>query len=171
MLENLKKWSGSILLFPIGIWLIYNNGNFIPFVDHFTLLIHEGGHGIFHIFGSFIYILGGSLMQLIIAGLIVFYFYSNRKIPGVQISLLFLSENLLNISKYAADAQSRKLPLLGGNKVYHDWHFILGRMGILEYDYLVGYFFVSLAVIFIISAMLAPLLPSEKDLKNIDLDL
>ena len=170
-MEILKKWLGSIILLPIAIWLISNNGNFIPLLDHFTLLIHEGGHGIFKIFGSFIYTLGGSLMQIIIACLFIFFFYSNKKKFGTQLSLIFLAENLFNISKYAADAQARKLPLLGGNKVYHDWHFLLGRMGILEYDYLVGYFFVALAIISIILAMLIPLLPKKVKPINLNLEL
>ena len=110
-------------------------------------------------------------MQIFIACLFIFYFYSNKKKFGTQLSLIFLAENLFNISKYTADAQARKLPLLGGNKVYHDWHFLLGRMGILEYDYLVGYFFVALAIISIILAMLIPLLPKKVKPINLNLEL
>lgn len=168
-MENIKKWLGSIIILPIAIWLINNNGNFIPLIDHFTLLIHEGGHGIFKIFGSFIYTLGGSLMQILIAGLFIFYFYINKKMLGVQFSLIFLSENLFNISKYVADAQARKLPLLGGNKVYHDWHFLLSKMNILQYDQIVGYCFITLAIISLIAALLVPLLPDEE--KHINLNL
>lgn len=170
-MRNIKKWLGSIFILPIAIWLINNNGNFIPLIDHFTLLIHEGGHGIFRIFGSFIYTLGGSLMQILIAGLFIFYFYINKKMFGVQISLIFLSENLFNISKYAADAQARKLPLLGGNKVYHDWHFLLSKMNILQYDQIVGYCFTTFAIIFLIAAILIPLLPDEEKHINLNLDL
>ena len=84
----------------------------LPLLDHFTLLIHEGGHGIFRIFGSFIYTLGGSLMQILIALLFIFYFYSNKKKIGVQISFVYLGENLLNISKYASDAQAQKSTII-----------------------------------------------------------
>lgn len=170
-MENIKKWLGSIIILPIAIWLINNNGNFIPLIDHFTLLIHEGGHGIFKIFGSFIYTLGGSLMQILMAGLFIFYFYINKKMLGVQFSLIFLSENLFNISKYAADAQARKLPLLGGNKVYHDWHFLLSKMNILQYDQIVGYCFITLAIIILIAALLVPLLPDEEKHINLNLDI
>ncbi|MBI1933361.1 MAG: hypothetical protein HYS24_12575 [Ignavibacteriales bacterium] len=170
-MENIKKWLGSIIILPIAIWLINNNGNFIPLIDHFTLLIHEGGHGIFKIFGSFIYTLGGSLMQILMAGLFIFYFYINKKMLGVQFSLIFLSENLFNISKYAADAQARKLPLLGGNKVYHDWHFLLSKMNILQYDQIVGYCFITLAIISLIAALLVPLLPDEEKHINLNLDI
>ncbi|MCB0751406.1 MAG: hypothetical protein KDC52_08030 [Ignavibacteriae bacterium] len=170
-MEILKKWLGSIILLPIAIWLISNNGNFIPLVDHFTLLIHEGGHGIFKIFGSFIYTLGGSLMQILIALLFMFYFYSNKKNFGLQISLVYLGENLFNISKYASDAQAQNLPLLGGNKVYHDWNFLLKKMNILEYDYAVGYFFVGLAIISFIIAFLIPIIIKETEEINLELNL
>lgn len=170
-MEKIKPWIGSILLFPIMVWLLFNNGNFIPLLDHFTLLIHEGGHGIFGIFGSFIYTLGGSLMQILIGLLFIYYFYSNNKKIGIQISLVYLGENLLNISKYAADAQAQKLPLLGGNKVYHDWTFLLNKMNILEYDQTVGYFFVGLAIFSFIIAMLIPLLPKETEQINLELNL
>ena len=153
------------------IWLLVNNGNFIPLLDHFTLLIHEGGHGIFKIFGSFIYTLGGSIMQILIGLLFVYYFYSNNKKKGVQISLVFLGENLLNISKYAADAQAQKLPLLGGNKVYHDWTFLLNKMNILEYDQTVGYFFVGLSIITFFICLIIPLILTENKKVIIDLDL
>ncbi len=170
-MNKLKPWLGSILLFPIMVWLIFNNGNFIPLLDHFTLLIHEGGHGIFKIFGSFIYTLGGSLMQILIGLLFIYYFYSNNKKIGVQISLVYLGENLLNISKYASDAQAQKLTLLGGNNVYHDWTFLLNKMNILEYDQTVGYFFVGLAIISFILAILIPLLPKESEQINLELNL
>lgn len=153
------------------VWLIVNNGNFIPIVDHFTLLIHEGGHGIFRIFGSFIYTLGGSLMQILIGLLFIYYFYSNKKKFGVQISFVYLGENLLNISKYAADAQAQRLPLLGGNKVYHDWNFLLRKMNILEYDSLVGNLFVALAIILFIITILNPLILRENEQINLDLKL
>jgi hypothetical protein len=130
-LKRINNWLGSIFLFPIIVWIIYNNGNFIPLLDHFTLLIHEGGHGIFRIFGSFIYTLGGSLMQILISFLFIFYFYSNKKNFGLQISLVFLGENLLNISKYASDDQAQRLPLLGKKKVFHDWNFLLTKLNIL----------------------------------------
>lgn len=170
-MNKLKNWIGSIVILPVIIWLIINNGNFIPIIDHFTLLIHEGGHGIFRIFGSFIYTLGGSLMQILMACLFIFYFYSNRKNFGVQVSLVFLGENLYNISKYASDARAQNLPLLGGNKVYHDWNWLLTRMGILEYDQTVGLIFIIFAILSFIAALLIPFIMREGEVKNLELNL
>ena len=166
--DKFKPWLGSIIILPIIVGLIYNNGEFIPLLDHFTLLIHEGGHGIF---GSFIYTLVGYLIHILIDLIFIFYFYTNNKNIGVQFSLVFLGENLLNISKYASDAQAQRLPLLGGNKVYHDWNFILRKMNILEYDYAVGYFFVVLAIISFIVAFITPLFLRDYEHININLQL
>ena len=50
----------------------------------------------------------------------------------MQVSLLWFGQNFINISVYAADAQAKRLPLLGGNKVYHDWDYLLREIGILQ---------------------------------------
>ena len=165
----MKPWFGSIVLIPIIIFLIVNNGKFIFLLDHFNLLIHEGGHGIFKFFGKFIYTLGGSLMQILIPSLFVYYFYSNQKITGTQLSFVFLGENLLNISKYVADARTQLLPLLGGNKVYHDWHYLLNVLGLLDFDKIVGYIFVVFAIITFLAAILTPLF--MKKYNNIEINL
>lgn len=109
-------------------------------------------------FGKFIYTLGGTLMQIIIPSLIAYTFFRNNYRTGVQVGSLWLGQNFINISVYAADAQARKLPLLGGNKVYHDWHYLLGELGILEYDFAVGYTFYAIAILIFILAVLLPLI-------------
>ena len=76
---------------------------------------------------------------------------------GIQIGLLWLGQNLINISVYAADAQAQKLPLLGGNSVYHDWHYMLGEIGLLEYSAEVGYFFLGLAILAFLLMLIMPL--------------
>ena len=154
--EFLKKWIASILILPIIIYLILTRGNY-SLIDNADLVIHEAGHFFFRFFGKFIYTAGGTLMQIILPSLISWYFFRNLYRTGVQISLLWLGQNLINISVYAADAQARKLHLLGGNKVYHDWHFMLGELHILNYDFAVGYLFFGIAVIVFIVALLMPL--------------
>ena len=76
----------------------------------------------------------------------------------MQFSLLWLGQNFINISVYAADAQARKLPLLGGNKVYHDWHFLLSEIGLLKFDAEVGFFIFGIAIIVFIITLIMPLI-------------
>jgi hypothetical protein len=169
-LEKIFPWLGSILLLPLMIYFFLNIGNYL-LIDYLNLLIHEGGHGIFKIFGKFIHALGGTLMQIIIPSMfIVFYFIKKQKL-GAQIFLVWLGQNLFNISVYAADARAHKLPLLGGNKVYHDWTYLLNTVGLIEYDKLIGNVFVFLGVAAFIVAIVVPLLIKKQAQTEIDLGL
>ena len=169
-MEKFKPWLGSIILLPVAALLTINGGEFIPILDHFNLLIHEGGHGIFSFFGKFIYTLGGTLMQVIFPCLFIYYFLSRKQKFGGQVSMLWLGQNLMNISVYAADAQERLLPLLGGNKVYHDWRYLLGNTGLLEYDNEVGLTFYILGIAVFILALLIPLFIRDYERINIQLN-
>ncbi len=158
--DKYRKWIPSLIIFPIALYWTLNRGEY-TLIDNVNLVIHEAGHLFFRLFGKFIYTLGGTLMQIILPSLIVWTFLKNNYRTGVQFSLLWLGQNFINISVYAADAQARKLPLLGGKKVYHDWHYMLTELGILEYDYLVGYFFYSVAIIIFIIVLLLPLIMKD----------
>ena len=155
--DEIKRWIPSVIIFPIALYWALNRGNY-GLMDNIDLVIHEAGHVFFSLFGKFIYTLGGSLMQVIIPSIIALFFLRNNYRTGVQFGLLWLGQNFINISVYAADARARRLPLLGGNKVYHDWHYLLGETGLLQYDHIVGYTFVGVAVIIFTIAVLMPLL-------------
>lgn len=157
---TIKRWIPSIIILPIAAYWVLNRGEF-GLLDNADLVIHEAGHFFFSILGKFVYTFGGTLMQIILPSIIVSFFFRNNYRTGVQFALLWLGQNLINISVYAADARARKLPLLGGNKVYHDWHYLLGEMGILEYDQIVGYIFVDIAIIIFAVAVLMPLLTHD----------
>ncbi|KAF0143105.1 MAG: hypothetical protein FD122_63 [Stygiobacter sp.] len=165
---KLFPWIGSLVLLPVMIYFTLNIGNFL-FIDYINLLIHEGGHGVFKVFGGFIYTLGGSLMQIIIPSMfIVFYFVKKTKF-GTQAFLVWLGQNLFNISVYAADARAHKLPLLGGNKVYHDWTYLLNKLGLIEYDQLIGNIFVLLGLVAFVVVLMVPFL--IKNEKSVELNL
>jgi len=157
-MDSLKKWIPTFFLLPVCIYLCLSRGSY-TFIDNADLVIHEAGHLFFFIFGRFIYTAGGTLMQMILPSLIVWYFFRNHYRFGTQAAMLWLGQNLINISVYASDAQAKKLHLLGGNNVYHDWAYMLGSLGILEYDAFAGYFFFGLAIIvFLLLLFAAPLI-------------
>jgi hypothetical protein len=166
----LKPWLGTIVLLPAAVYYSFNKGQF-TFIDYLNLLIHEGGHGVFSIFGKFIYTLGGSLMQIIIPSIFIIYYWITKKKFGTQIFLIWLGENLMNISVYAADARAQKLPLLGGNKVYHDWTWLLTQTGLLEQDQLIGNIFYGTGAFVFIIALFIPLFIREIKQANIRLNL
>jgi len=155
--EEFKRWIPSIIILPIAVSWCINRGNY-GLIDNIDLVIHEAGHVFFGLFGKFIYTSGGTLMQIIIPSIIAWFFFRNNYRTGVQVGLLWLGQNFINISVYAADARAQKLPLLGGNKVYHDWQYLLNTLGILNLDTEVGYFFFGIAILIFTVAILMPLI-------------
>jgi len=155
--DEIKKWIPSAIILPFAIYWILNRGEY-GFIDNADLVIHEAGHFFFMFFGKFIYTTGGTLMQIILPSLIGWYFFRNEYRTGVQFSLLWVGQNFINISVYAADAQAQRLPLLGANKVYHDWHYLLGELNLLSFDTEVGYVFFGIAILIFITSLLLPLI-------------
>lgn len=130
--EVILPWAASVLLGAFGAYIIINAGQY-TYLDAFSLIIHEAGHLIFRIFGQTMHMLGGTLMQIIIPVLLLLFFYANHKLIPLQICLVLLSQNLVNISVYIADAQVKKLRLFGPPGAKHDWNWLLGQYGLLEY--------------------------------------
>ena len=135
--RHLSAWRGSIFLFPLCAYFALTRGEYTVF-DTADLVIHEAGHFFFGFFGRFIAFAGGTLMQVLLPSLLVWHFLRHNYRFGVQVSALWLGHNLINISVYAADARARRLPLLGGDAVEHDWWNMLGMLGLLEWDQAIG---------------------------------
>lgn len=175
--SQIKKWIPSLLFLPVIFFLIKNDGK-VFLLNEVNLLIHEGGHGVFALFGRFIYTLGGTIMQILIPLLFIIYYFKERKYLYVRIFLLWLAQNLINISIYASDASEKKLRLLGGNKVYHDWNYIFVRLNLLEYDKTIGAIFYVLAILIFLYVLIMPMFigeykrlsPEEEDSLNNNLD-
>lgn len=118
-------------LFAFGEYTVDPNP-LIVLVHAFDLIVHEAGHFFFRPFGDTMHAAGGSILQLALPALFVYQgiYWNNR--AGTQLSLLLLGQNFVDVSIYAADAQARALPLLGGDAVFHDWHRLLSGFGLLE---------------------------------------
>ncbi|MFN3596852.1 MAG: hypothetical protein ACK41D_06240 [Rubricoccaceae bacterium] len=83
--------------------------------------------------------LGGSLLQLMLPAVFVWSALLALHKGGMQLSLLWLGQRFVEVSIYAADAQTRALPLLGGlSPKAHDWYNILCMTGGLEHTPLVA---------------------------------
>ncbi len=157
LLEFWQEWRTSIILFPICAYFLIKYGSY-TFLDAADLVIHEAGHLFFAPFGAFIRSAGGTLMQMLVPLMLVWFFYYNQYRTGVQVSLFWFGQNLLNIAVYAADARAQRLPLVGPGpgKPGHDWNYMLGELGMLQYDVTVSYVFVGLAIITFIALLILP---------------
>lgn len=152
---DFKPWLGSLFFLPVCIYFVATRGDY-TLMDSADLIIHEAGHFFFRFFGRFMTILGGTLMQLIVPCILIFYFVVNDYRFGTQVSLFWLGHNLINISVYAADARARQLPLLGGNAVGHDWWNMLLMLDLLEYDQVIGHIFFGFAILVFIVLLALP---------------
>jgi len=114
------------------------------FLHPVNLVFHEAGHVLFRPLGHFMTMLGGSLAQLLMP-LICFIvlLIKTRDTFGAAVVLWWLGQSFMDLAPYINDARSLKLMLLGGVTGrdvpgYHDWEFILQKLGWLRWDHVLG---------------------------------
>ena len=119
----------------------YAGSSFMHLVN---LPFHEAGHVLFRIFGQFMMTLGGSLTQLLVPLVCLAAFLLKTRDPfAASVSLWWLGQSLIDLAPYINDARRLQLILLGGVTGrdvadYHDWQFILRKLGLLEYDHVLA---------------------------------
>ncbi len=123
------------------LWCAFDPEN-AYFTHLINLPIHEAGHVLFRIFGEFMGILGGSLLQILIPIIFFGYFVYHRKFFSASIVLFWVGNNFLDVYVYANDAQVMRLPLLSGltgaEGGFHDWNYILTETNLLDRTYLIA---------------------------------
>ncbi len=121
-----------------GLFLLYaaTDEDGYLFLDHVNLIIHEAGHLFFHWFGTTMGILGGTIAQLLVPALLVFYFVWQRHLSGTAFAAFWFFENFLYVGWYMADARTLALPLVGSGD--HDWEILFGQWGLLVHDRTIG---------------------------------
>ena len=120
-----------------------------------NLVFHEAGHTLFMWGGNFIYIIGGSLFQILVPLVIALYFWGRNEIFETSIILMWVAANVYEVGVYMSDAKERVLPLLGDNPDSHDWYAIFSDLNILHSATSIGSLVVDLAfVVLIFSAIL-----------------
>jgi hypothetical protein len=96
---------------------------FLWVLDTVNLFIHEAGHLFCSWFGQTIYILGGSLVQVLLPLLLAFVTW-REKPHQVGYPLFWTGESLVNVSVYIADAPHKNLKLIKEGLI-HDWNWLL----------------------------------------------
>ena len=115
----------------VAIYFFWNLQDFRwPFLDNVNLVFHEAGHPIFSIFGEFIGIAGGTIMQIGIPLGFALYFIFTKRLFSAAVVMFWLAQSILNVSVYVADAVETKLPLVGGP--IHDWNYLFSRLHLLS---------------------------------------
>lgn len=102
------------------------------------LVFHEAGHPLFSVLGSFMGVLGGSLMQVLVPSIVAGAFLRQRDQFGAAFGAMWCGHALIDVAPYVADARALVLPLLGGGTGQevegHDWEYILTATGLLKWD-------------------------------------
>ncbi|MFH1422533.1 MAG: hypothetical protein ABIH42_07475 [Planctomycetota bacterium] len=143
--DNAVEWCRGRLWHPrllVLIWFVYILVNHLiddkyqSLFGYLNLGIHELGHFVFALFGEFIGILGGSLLQCLVPVISVYMFWRMHDYFGITFCFGWLSTNFFYVATYVADARAMALPLVspGGGYVIHDWNYLLSRLGILDMD-------------------------------------
>jgi len=149
------NWTKVVLVIIITVYMFYYLTSLSDwhFIDNVNLIFHEAGHVVFGFFGDFITTIGGTLMQLLVPVIFIYYFYRNENYFASSLLLFWLGQNFLNISVYAGDAIKMGLPLLGGDNVYHDWNHLLSSINILQYTDQISAFFYFVGIVVLIFAV------------------
>lgn len=107
-----------------------------------NLVFHEAGHVIFGIFGRFMGVLGGSLMQVLVPVMLAAAFLRRHDPFAAAVCVWWAGQNLVDLAPYIADARRLQLTLLGGRTGAevegHDWEYLLAAMGWLHLDVTIG---------------------------------
>ncbi len=109
----------------------------IWFIHLILLYIHEAGHALFRPFGDTMYILGGSILQVLAPVVWILTAWRERS-KLVAAAVFFTGVSMVDISIYMKDAEARVLPLLGGNRNHHDWWTVLYRRDALDWGWPIG---------------------------------
>jgi hypothetical protein len=136
VLVLLSYWAWRMATEPFGSYTLW-------LLDIVNLVFHEAGHVFWSPLGSFLTSLGGSLTQFLIPLVCMATFLvQTRDKYAAALALWWAGENLVDVAPYVADARALQLILLGGHTGAevegHDWEAILGALGWLEYDVVLG---------------------------------
>ena len=139
--HHLATWGSSVALVPVCAYFAlvdYGTPGLagLPWflVHSVNLLPHEAGHFFFRFFGEWWMYAGGSILQCAFPGLFAWYFLTNDGKLGLQLALVWLGQNLVDVSVYAADAQARALPMIADlGPSAHDWWNLLIMRGWLHH--------------------------------------
>jgi len=157
---------GLLLLFFLIIWIRHlADPMFNSIFKGLNLGIHELGHFIFLPFGHFMHMAGGTIAQLAAPIISIFMFRRQHDYFAIAACFGWLSTNFYDVAIYVADARAMALPLVTpfGGEAMHDWHYLLAKLHILDWDSGLGKFsrvlaFISMAICLIYGGWLVYLM-------------
>lgn len=138
--QPVARWALAFwfIFYLLFLYQAYRHSGPLLMIDVVFVPIHEGGHLLFRFCGSqWIYIAGGTFMQLFAPFALAVYFAFKRHVTGTAFCVFFFFEQFLPIATYMADARAQALPLVtvgDSDYIIHDWNFLLSSVGLLNHD-------------------------------------
>lgn len=125
----------------------------LRFIHGIDLVIHEAGHAFALLLPRFLSVLAGSALQVMLPAVCAWTFLHQRQLGSFAIALFWTGESVTDVAIYMADAKKRALPLLGGDPAGHDWHYLLGQLGLLNWGQALGRLTFGLGIVVIMIAL------------------
>jgi len=120
--DSMLWWLRLALLAVFALWgmvlirMDYRDGEIgASFIHRPLLVFHEAGHVAFALFGHWVYVLGGSLGQLLMPAILCgALLLKNRDPFGASIGLWLVGISLVDLAPYMYDSLHPQLTLLSG---------------------------------------------------------
>lgn len=125
----------------------------LRFIHGIDLVIHAAGHTFAPFLPRFLYVLAGSALQVILPAGCAWTFLQLRQLGSFAVALFWTGESVTDVALYMADAKKRALPLLGGDPAGHDWNYLLGQLGLLNWAQVLGRLTFGLGVVMVTIAL------------------
>lgn len=148
-----RAWLMRLLLWAWLCWLAFHytlDPAYSGLIGGLNLGVHEFGHLICSVFGQFVNVLGGSLVQCLVPLISFVMFYRQEDYFAFAFSLVWLGTNIQSVARYVADSRALQLDLVspfgGDGEVIHDWNWLLAKCGWLAHDHEIAAVFRVLAI-------------------------
>ena len=125
----------------------------LRFMRGIDLVIHEAGHAAGIFLPRVLHVLGGPALQVLLPAAGAWAFLRQRQPGSFAVALFWAGESVTDVAIYIADAKTRALPLLGGDPAGHDWHYLLGQVGLLNWAPMFGRLTFGLGIVLITIAL------------------
>jgi hypothetical protein len=152
ILATMTTLFSQIQIFPINLLL--------SALSLLSFVIHEVGHPVFGLLGTFIGVLGGTLAQLLFPFTVGTLAWVRRQRVSAMFFAFWVGQGLTEISRYIGDARSQQLKLFSPQTVFsgeaplHDWTYLLGALNLLPFDHIIAGLVYGLGVVVMLAAIL-----------------
>jgi hypothetical protein len=112
-------------------------------------IVHEAGHGVCYLFAcpEFITVLNGTLFQLLLPLIFIFYYYKRGNGLLTGLGGIWLGQNLIYVAWYMSTSHTPyRYPSFIPGSDKHDFWFLFQELGVYEYDWLISGFVHAAAV-------------------------